>query len=273
MFKGQIIWITGASSGIGEALAKQLARKGASLILSGRNVSALERVAEACGKTSHLILPFETTDMDKLPEIVARAKEWKGRIDMLVNNAGISQRSLAIDTQMAVYDKIIDVDLRAPIALTQLVLPHMATHQSGRLVFISSVAGKVGVPMRTAYCAAKHGLIGYADALRAEVAGLGIQVHVITPGSIKTNVSRNALEADGSRRGVSDAAIDKGILADTAAATMVRAIARGQREILVARGIERTMPRLRRLSPNKLFDMIAAMMTAGYAQRMKGEQQ
>lgn len=270
MFKDQIIWITGASSGIGEALAKRCAKKGARLILSGRNLAELDRVVRVCGGTDrHLILPFETTDIAALPSIVSRAMEWQGRIDMLVNNAGISQRSLAVDTQMAVYDKIIDVDLRAPIALTQLVLAHMAPRRSGRLVFISSVAGKVGVPMRTAYCAAKHGLVGYADALRAEVAGLGISVHVITPGSVQTAVSRNALEANGSRRGVSDRAIDNGIPADTAAATMVRGIERGRREILVASGVERQMALLRRKSPEKLFDMLAAMMAAGYAQRMK----
>lgn len=270
MFKDKIIWITGASSGIGEALAKQMAKAGACLILSGRNVMALERVAAACGGANqHLILPFETTDTAALSDVVDRAWAHFGHVDTLINNAGISQRSLAVDTAPLVYQQIIDVDLMAPIALTQLVLPRMVARNSGRLVFISSVAGKVGVPMRTAYCAAKHGLIGYADALRSEVAGHGIDVHVITPGSVQTGVSRNALGADGSRRGVSDAAIDNGIPADKAAATMIRAMARGEREIIVARGLERTMPRLRRLSPNKLFDMMAGLMAAGYAQKMK----
>jgi dehydrogenase/reductase SDR family member 7B len=270
MFKDKVIWITGASSGIGEALAKQMAKAGADLILSGRNVAALEHVAAACGGTNPpLILPFETTDTAALPDLVDRAWAHFGRVDVLINNAGISQRSLAVDTAPSVYQQIVDVDLLAPISLTQLVLPRMAAQRSGRFVFISSVAGKVGVPLRTAYCAAKHGLIGYADALRSEVAGLGIDVHVIIPGSVQTNVSRNALNADGSRRGVSDSAIDKGIPADKAAARMIRAMERGEREIIVARGLERAMPRLRRLSPNKLFDMMAGLMAAGYAQKMK----
>jgi dehydrogenase/reductase SDR family member 7B len=147
----------------------------------------------------------------------------------------------------------------------------MVARTSGRLVFISSVAGKVGSPMRTAYSAAKHGLIGYADALRVETAALGLQVHVIAPGSIKTDVSRNAVVADGSRRGVSDEAIENGIDPDKAVKRMLRAMARGDREIIIARGVEQVITRLRRQSPNKLFDMMEKMMAAGYAQKMKGE--
>jgi dehydrogenase/reductase SDR family member 7B len=270
MFENKTVWITGASSGIGAALARQSAKQGAHLILSGRNVDALNVVAEQCGGGA-LVLPFETTDYDALPGAVAAAIKWRGGVDCLINNAGISQRSLALETQFPVYQKIIDVDLLAPIALTQLVLPHMAKAKSGRLVFISSVAGKVGSPMRTGYSAAKHGLIGYADALRVETAMHGLDVHVIAPGSIKTDVSRNAIQADGARRGESDAAIEAGMDADHAATLMIRAMARGEREIILARGIERKITQLRRLSPNKLFDTMAAMMAGGYAQKMKGE--
>lgn len=268
MFKDKVIWVTGASSGIGKAMAKAFAKEGAILILSGRNAKELRKVAKSCGPDS-MVLPFDTTNLDALPSHVESALGHRGRIDCLVNNAGISQRSLAVNTDYAVYERIVGVDLLAPIALTQAVLPHMVKAGSGRLAFISSVAGKVGVPMRTAYCAAKFGLIGYADALRAEVAALGIQVHVITPGSVRTDVSRNALEADGSRRGESDAAIDNGIPPGTAARTMLKAMERGDREILVARGPERALVSLKRRSPDKLFDQIEAMMAAGYAQRMQ----
>jgi short-subunit dehydrogenase len=272
MLEDKVIWITGASSGIGAALARQAAKQGASLILSGRNVDALEEVAAQCGGGNrHLILPFETTDTDALPALVSRAWDWRGHVDWLVNNAGISQRSLAIETALPVYRKIVDVDLIAPIALTQAILPRMAARKAGKLLFVSSVAGKIGAPMRTAYSAAKHGLIGYADALRTEVTMLGIDVHVIAPGSIRTGVSRNALEGDGSVRGVSDAAIDNGMDPDHGARLMLKAVARGEREIILARGMERQMTRLRRLAPNRLFDMMAAMVAAGYAQRMKGE--
>ncbi len=267
-FSGQAAWITGASSGIGAALARALAKDGARLILSGRNVAALEAVAADCGEA--LVLPFETTDRAAIPSAVEPALQWSSGIDLLVTNAGISQRSLAVDTAMAVYDRIIDVDLLAPIALTQAVLPGMAARGSGRIAMISSIAGKVGVPLRTAYSAAKFGLAGYADALRAEVAATGIKVHVIYPGSIRTDVSRNALTSDGSRRGASDKAIDNGIDPDVAAAQMLAAMLNDEREIIVAEGAERVMGELRR-TPEALFDQIAGMMAAGYAERMKAE--
>lgn len=264
-FEGQAAWITGASSGIGAALARGLAKEGARLILSGRNVEALEQVAADCGDC--LVLPFETTDYAAIPGAVARAQDWSGGIDLLVNNAGISQRSLAVETAFPVYERVIAVDLLAPIALTQAVVPAMVKRGSGRIAMISSIAGKVGVPMRTAYCAAKFGIAGYADALRAEVGYLGVQVHNIYPGSIRTNVSRNALTADGSKRGVSDRVIDNGIDPDVAVAQMIEAMARGDREIIVAEGAELAMGEARRMQ-DTLIDQIGAFMAAGYVQRM-----
>jgi short-subunit dehydrogenase len=204
--------------------------------------------------------------------LVDRAWAWKGAVDCLINNAGISQRSLAVDTAFPVYRRIVDVDLLAPIALTQELLPRMVERGSGRLAFISSIAGKVGVPMRTAYCAAKFGLAGYADAVRAETGHLGLQVHTIYPGSIRTDVSRNALTADGSRRGQSDSVIDNGIEPDKAAADMLAAMLAGEREIVIAEGREREMGELRR-TPDALLDQVGAMMAAGYAERMKAEGQ
>jgi short-subunit dehydrogenase len=270
-FAGQAAWITGASSGIGAALARGLAGQGARLVLSGRNVEALEEVAAQCGGNA-LILPFETTDRSALAGAVERAWDWSGGIDLLVNNAGISQRSLAVDTAMAVYDRIIDVDLLAPIALTQELLPRMAARGTGRIAMISSIAGKVGVPMRTAYCAAKFGLAGYADALRAETAHLGLKVHTIYPGSIRTGVSRNALTADGSVRGTSDAALENGIDPDVAAADMLAAMARDEREIIVAIGKEREMGEERKTS-DSLLDYVAGLVAAGYAQKMNAGEQ
>jgi len=268
-YSGQTAWITGASSGIGEALAKGLAARGAAVILSGRNVAALERVASQCGDA--LVLPFETTDYAALPGLVERAWNWRSGVDLLINNAGISQRSLAEETDFAVYERIVAVDLLAPIALTQALLPRMVECKRGRLAFVSSVAGKVGVPMRSAYSAAKFGLLGYADSLRAELSVHGIEVHGIAPGSIRTNVSRNALTSDGSARGFSDKAIDNGIDPDAAASEMLDAMAAGQREIVVADGVEKQMGELTR-TPDALFDQVAALMARGYAQQLKAEQ-
>jgi dehydrogenase/reductase SDR family member 7B len=269
---GKTAWITGASSGIGEALARAFVGSGGAAILSGRNVAELERVAQESGAPDRcLILPFDTLDYSRLSDMVEAAIAFRGHVDVLVNNAGISQRSLAVDTDFSVYQKIVDVDLLAPIALTQALLPHLLARGSGQLVMISSVAGKAGIPMRTAYCAAKHGLIGYADALRSEVAGQGVKVLVVAPGSVRTNVSRNALNADGSVRGVSDAAIDNGIDPDNVAQIIWDAVAQGKREIVIAEGMEANIPMLRAQDPEKLFDMVEAMVASGYAQKMAAQ--
>lgn len=269
----ETVWITGASSGIGKALAMGWAESGAQLILSGRDRQRLDEVAENCRSkfgTEVLVLPFEATDDSAMHDAVGQAKDWAGKVDVLVNNAGISQRSQAVNTAMQVYRDIVAIDLLAPIALSQAVLPHMVERGSGKLVFISSIAGKVGVPLRTAYCAAKHGLVGYADALRAEMSVKGVDVHLVAPGSVATNVSRNALNADGSKRNKSDRAIDNGIPADEAAAQILAGIAAGTREIIVARGVELAMGEAAR-TPDALLDQIAGMVAAGYIEKMEAE--
>ena len=256
-FEGKTIWITGASSGIGEALAVAFAAEGASLILSGRRRDALDALAERLQAQS-LVLPFEATDSEVLPASVETAWAWRGGIDMLVNNAGVSQRSLAIDTVPSVYRTLIETDLLAPILLTQLVLPKMAARGGGHIVAISSVAGRVGTALRTGYCAAKHGLIGYMDALRAEAEqAYGVKVTNVLPGSIRTNVAANALQADGSRRGQSDANIDAGIDPADCARRILDGLAAGQREIVVADGLEAGAALLRFQDPERLFDLTA----------------
>lgn len=269
MFERQCWWITGASSGIGEALARALSSKGASVILSGRNVAALEAVAKDCPDA--LVLPFEATDYASIPSLAERAWAWKGRVHGLVNNAGISQRSLAIDTRFEVYQRMIGVDLLAPIALTQALLPKMVQAGGGRIVAIASVAGLVGVAMRTAYCAAKHGLVGYHDALRAENEHLGIKVHVVAPGSVRTDVSKNALTADGSRRGVSDSTIDNGLPPQEAAQEILAAIETEKRELVLAKGMEHDVVVMRRKDPEALFDRLSAMVRDGYAKKLAAD--
>lgn len=258
-FDDKIVWITGASSGIGEALAKAFAAQGAQIILSGRRTDALEQVAAGL-QTDSLILPFESTNYDALPAKIEEARNWKGKVDILVNNAGISQRSLALDTHPDVHHKIINVDLLAPIWLTQLLLPHMIAAGGGHIVGISSVAGRVGVPLRTAYCAAKHGLIGYMDALRAETEKLhNIHVTNILPGSIRTNVSRNALTKDGDSRGKSDAVIDNGMEPAECARQILEAVFNHVPELIVAEGPEMAIAKLRQSDPEQCFAMTSAM--------------
>ena len=268
-FEGQTVWITGASSGIGAALSREWARRGANIILSGRDEARLGEVAGGLD-TEALTLPFDVRDEHAMREATDTAIGWKGGVDIFVANAGISQRSPAVDTDMQVYRDIIDIDLTSQIAASQALLPHMTGRGSGKLAFLSSIAGKVGVPMRTAYCAAKHGLIGYADALRAELSQSGVDVHVICPGSVATDVSRNALNGDGSVRGKSDKAIDNGIAPDDAARRIVDAIELNQREIIVAEGMKEAMGELRR-TPDQLFDQVAGMVAKGYMEKMQAE--
>ncbi len=274
MFEGKVWWITGASSGIGAALAQALGKAGARLILSGRNESALRDVAARAGKDP-LILPFEATDFARVPKVADEAWAWAGAqsggIDGLVNNAGISQRSLAVDTVFDVYRKIIEVDLLAPIALTQAILPRMANRGSGHIVGISSVAGIVGAPLRSAYSAAKHGLIGYHDSVRAETAYRGLKVLVVAPGSVATNVSKNALDANAQARGFSDAAIDSGMPADVAASRILEALRNDTRELILAEGGEANSAALRRANPDALFDLMANLVANGYAKQLGAE--
>ena len=191
--------------------------------------------------------------------MVAEAVAWRGGgVDMLVNNAGISQRSLALDTGFEVYRALMEADFFAPLRLTQLVLPHMVARRSGRLVAISSLAGRTGSPLRTGYCAAKHALLGYYEALRAEVeAAYGVSVTSVIPGSVRTAIATNALQGDGSVRGVSDTNIDAGMDPAEAARIIVDGIQRNQREIVVAQGAELHAYGLRASDPERLFDYMA----------------
>ena len=268
-FAGQTAWLTGASSGIGAALARNLSAKGARIVLSGRDETRLQAVADTLDSET-LILPFDVTDEAAMLAATKQATEWHDGVDVFVANAGISQRSAAVDTAMEVYRRIIEVDLTAQIAAAQALLPHMTGRGSGRYVFVSSVAGKIGIPLRTAYCAAKHGLVGYADALRAELSQSGIAVHVVCPGSVATDVSRNALTADGSARGRSDSVIDNGMRPEEAAQIIVDGISSGKREIIVARGGESSWGEQRR-TPEALFDQVAQRVADGYMETIVGE--
>ena len=255
-FQDMVVWFTGASSGIGEALARAALSRGAWVIASGRRIAELERVAGAGGRA--LALPFDVTDYAALPSVVAKAWNWQGRVDVLVNNAGVSQRSLALDTDLDVYRRLMEVNYLAPVALTQLVLPRMVERASGHIAVVSSVAGKVGSPLRTGYSGAKHAVLGYFDSLRAEVeAAYGVRVSVILPGSVRTAIAVNALTGDGSARGRSDANIDAGMDPAAVADAILDGIDAGKPEIVVADGRELAALQLRAQDPQRLFAALA----------------
>ena len=270
-FQNKTVWVTGASSGIGEALARGLAMRGARIILSGRRLDALEQVATSVDAET-LVLPFEATDYEALPGVVAKAEKWKGGVDLLINNAGVSQRSLALDTSFDVYRTLMEVDFFAPLRLTQLVLPAMVERRSGAIAVVSSIAGKVGAPIRTGYCAAKHAVVGYFEALRAEVEiAYGVSVHVILPGSVKTGVSVNSLTGDGTRRGKNDVNIENGMEPDRAAEIILDGIAAGARDIPVAEGMELMALQLRAQNPEALYGFTAQEGARLAEAREKGE--
>jgi len=264
MFKEQVVWITGASSGIGEALALQFAGAGARLVLSSRREPELLRVRQQCVERglpagSVLVQPLDVTDHDAMPGTLARVLERFGRIDMLINNAGISQRSRCIDTDMAVYRTLMEVDVLGQIALTKQVLPQMYQQRSGHIVITSSVAGKIGAPFRTGYCAAKHAVMGFYDALRAEVAQQGIRVTTITPGFIRTNISVNAVRGDGSEYGEVDSDIAGGMDVTRCAEVIMDGFRKGKPEIAVGEGMEMKALWLKRFYPSKVFALAEKM--------------
>ena len=260
----QTVWITGASSGIGEALALQFAKDGAGLVLSARREDELKRVAARCVEAGlpedHiLVLPLDVTQWDALPGAVQTVLDRFGAVDLLVNNAGVSQRSLCKDTDLAVYQKLMDVDVMGQIALTKAVLPHMLNRGSGHLAVTASVAGKVGVPQRSGYCAAKHAVMGFFDALRAEVEDEGLHVSTIVPGFIRTDISRNALAADGSVYGKLDDDIAGGMDVNDCAEVIFKGLKARKREIPVGKGKEMAALWVKRLSPELIFRLTRSM--------------
>ena len=216
-YKGKTVWITGASSGLGKELAMQVGQLGAKVILSARGVEAMEAVkAElvAAGFHDVAILPVDLSNLDVLPEVAQRAIACFGGVDVFINNAGFTQRDIAANTEFAVDVHMINVDFLAGVCLTKALLPSMAARGGGRLINVTSLAGKVGIPLRTAYCGAKHAMQGFFDALRAEEAarGSGIGVTNVCPGSVRTNVAKNAITNKvGKLRGQTDVNIEAGL--------------------------------------------------------------
>lgn len=261
-----VIWITGASSGIGEAFAREFSRLGGyRLVLSARRETELQRVKAICvsqGSNSDdvLVLPVDVTDTDTHDGKVNTVLDAFGQIDMLINNAGVSQRSWCVDTDLEVYRRIFEIDVFGQISLTKAVLPHMRERQSGHLAVTSSVAGKVGAPLRTGYSMAKHAVMGFFDALRCEIAHEGIHVSTITPGSIQSQVSVNALRADGKAFGIMDDQIENGMDPDRCAQEVVAKLLAKQREIPVGESaLEMGLLEMKRSDPEAMFDMLEGM--------------
>ncbi len=221
----KIIWITGASSGIGAELAKIYSHRGIKLILSSRNVRALELVKSKCYYPENIkILPTDLNDFYAAPALVKKAYNIFGRIDILINNAGVSQRSLIVDTQFDVLKKLIEINYLGTVALSRALLPFFLKQGFGHYVVVSSVMGKYGSPFRSGYSAAKHALHGFFDVMRMEHQKDNINVTIICPGFVSTPIAMNSLKGDGSVLGVDDLATRKGLKVEDFARKMVRSV-------------------------------------------------
>jgi len=250
-FTGKTVWITGASSGIGEALARAFIQAGANVILSARRMEELERVKRSCGAPDRVsLLPFDLAEAATLPAMAETALKMRGGIDVLINNGGISQRALVKDTSLEVDRRIMEVNYFAAVALTKAVLPNMLLRGRGQVVAISSVVGYVGTPMRSAYSASKHALHGFYESLRAELHGTGVGVTLVCPGFIRTNVSFAALGGDGTPHGKMADLQAKGMDPDDCAARILEGVDAGKPEILVGGARELSAIYLRRFVPN-----------------------
>lgn len=250
---GKVVWITGASSGIGEALAISASRRGAKLVLSSRRADELERVRGLCADPKQVaILPLDLTSFDA-GDAANKAEGLFGPIDLLVNNAGRSQRSLTVDTEMATYRRLLELDFFAPVMLTKAVLPRMAKRGQGHVVMIGSVVSKFGAPLRSGYAAAKHALAGFTEAARAELWRSGIKFTLVCPGFVKTQVSVNALTGTGQSHGKMDGGVSKGMSAEVCAEKIWRAVERDVEETLI--GAEAKFIHLKRFLPG-LFSYV-----------------
>jgi len=249
-FENKTVWITGASSGIGEACAYLFAVEKANLILTATGTEALDKTRQKCielGATC-VILRYDLSNLAGIPELVENAFQCFGSIDILFNNAGVSQRGKSLDTLFEVEKKIMDINFFAPVMITKLVLPEMIRKGSGTIAVTSSIAGKFGFPLRSAYSASKHALYGYFETLQAEYYSKNIKVVMICPGRVNTNISLNALEQDGKKHGILDSGQAGGISSEKAAIQIVDAIYKQRPEVFVG-GKELLMVTINRLFP------------------------
>lgn len=255
--KDKVVWITGASSGIGAACAVECSKQGAKVILSARSEDKLKVLQSKLSGPSEILI-MDVTKTGDAESNTTKAETFYGPIDILINNAGISQRGLVEETSLDVDRQLFEVNYFGNVALTKAVLPSMLKRETGNLVIISSVAGKLSTPGRSSYAGSKHALHGFYDALRAEVKERGVSVNAICPGYIKTDISLNALNAKGEKHGVMDPGQAKGMTAEKCAQKIIKAIKNNEREAYIGRK-EANLVLLRRMIPDVYYRIIEKM--------------
>ncbi len=254
MFAGKVAWITGASSGIGEALVHAFVARGATVVASSNDMTGLERVRDSCGEKSVMIkcVPFDLSETSEINKIVDQVISEKHHVDFLLNMGGISQRARIDETPLWLDRKIFEINYFGTIALTKAILPYMVKQQSGHVLATSSISGRFGFPLRSAYSASKQALHGFFETLYLENKKNNIKASVIIPGRVRTAISLHALNAEGKEHGKLDDGQAKGISPEKAAETIINGIVRNKREILVGKG-ELMMLHIRRYLPWLFF--------------------
>jgi dehydrogenase/reductase SDR family protein 7B len=259
-FQNKVVWITGASSGIGEAVAKAFSAEGAVVIISSRRREELERVQLSCADSDKVhVFPLDLTKGESIQEVTSEVLS-KFNIDILFNNGGISQRSLTSETSIENDRKIFEVNYFGHVQMTKAVLPQMLLRKTGHIVTISSLTGKWGFYLRSAYAASKHALHGFFDSLRMEVEDFGLQVTLITPGFIATEISKHAIDKSGNPSDEMDNNQAQGISPEECAGQILAGIAAEKKEFGVG-GKELRALFLHRYFP-KLFKKILKRQAA-----------
>ncbi|NWI10864.1 DRS7B reductase, partial [Crypturellus soui] len=261
-----VVVITGATSGLGKECAKAFHAAGSRLVLCGRNVEKLQEVVqELSAMTNHRknmhkphTVVFDLSDTRRVLNAAEEILKFVGHVDILINNAGISYRGTVVDTGLDVDKKLMETNYFGPVALTKALLPSMIKRRQGHIVAISSIQGKISIPFRSAYAASKHATQAFFDCLRAEVEQYDIDVTVISPGYIQTNLSLNAIRGDGSRHGVMDKATAEGQTAAEVAQVVLSAVGHKKKEVLVAGLAPSLAVYLRNLFPRLFFTLMAS---------------
>lgn len=255
-YKDKVIWLTGASSGVGEAMAYAFNNQKAQLIISSHEPDELERVKNNCKFEPEkiLVLPFNLLEHDKIPGLVKTVIDKFKKVDILFNIGGISQRALVKDTILEVDRRIMEINYFGTIALTKALLPEMIKNKSGHIAVMTSLAGKFGIPLRSAYAASKHALHGFFDTLRSEVYDDNIKVTLFCPAYIKTNIAVNALTKDGTPQNFNDPGAEKGTSPEEFAQLALKSIRKGKEEV-VSGGSEKYGVYIKRFFP-RLFSKL-----------------
>ena len=258
MSQGRRIILTGASEGIGRALALQLAMRGARLALAARDRERLESLALECrarGAEAHAV-PTDVTSQHDCESLVDETVKAFGGIDVLIHNAGITMWSRFDALQdLGIFARLMEVNYLAPVRLTALALPELRKSR-GLLVAVASLAGLTGVPERSGYAASKHAMIGFFDSLRIELAGSGVNVCVVAPDFVASEIHKRAIGPDGAPLGASPMVQSRIMTAEDCARRIVLAIDRRERQVIMS-GRGRLGRWLKLIAPS-VIDRLAA---------------